>query len=217
MSQPPALPQEPQGDNDTPCLTARKHKLPDALFHVTPTSAATRMTSNRLCQVLSTPSHRWTGSRPQSQQPPCPWPLPLVPNPDPLWDSAHLNPASGGRAGSGGSDREQAEMSPPARERPRAEGGPSRETRERRAVPGADAAHGAPHPSAQPRLAGSGIRAVSGAGPPAAGRDPLPGVWGSTFDLPGTSSETRVPALTSQGWKLRVVTPTSGSSRRQTG
>ena len=128
LSQPPALPQEPQGDNDTPCLTARKHKLPDALFHVTPTSAATRLTSNRLCQVLSTPSHRWTGSRPQSQEPPCPWPLPLVPNPDPRWDSAHLNPASGGRAGSGGSDREQAEMSPPARERPRAEGGPSRET-----------------------------------------------------------------------------------------
>ena len=32
----PTLHQEPQGDNDTPCLTAGKRRLPDALLPVTP-------------------------------------------------------------------------------------------------------------------------------------------------------------------------------------
>ena len=91
-------------------------------------------------------------------------------------------------------------MRPPhPRERLRMEGGPS------------CGLHGAPPP-------GVASEQSSGLGPPAAGRDPLPGVWGSTSDLSsGTSSETRVPALMSQGWKLRVLTPTSGIAGDQTG
>ena len=166
-----------------------------------PTSAASRVTSHRLCGVHST--HKPPLDRIVSPEPAATLPVAsaLAAKPRPWLGQSRLNPASGGRASSGGSDREQAEMSPP----PQGEA----EDREWSQL---QTLHGAPRPPGVASEQSSGVRS------PTAGRDPLPGVWGSTFDLPlGTSSETRVPALTSQGWKLRVVTPTSGISGDQTG